>query len=152
MNVGPNARGEFDARAKGKLEVYARWMRLNGESVYGCTQAPDRFKAPEGTLLTHNPAENRLFIHLISYPGSSLVVDFGDEVAFARFLHDGSEIRFARIGSRSENMLYRHGGEDKFNFSLPAVRPDVDIPVVEVVLKRCLQGGDLNSYVKPKSK
>ena len=135
MNVGPNARGEFDMRARRKLDVYARWMRLNGESIYGCTQAPDRFKTPEGTLLTYNPAESRLFIHLMNYPGSALVVDFGAEISFARFLHDGSEIRFGRLNPQAGDGLYRHGGEGKCSFTLPAVKPDVDIPVVEVILK-----------------
>ena len=135
MNVGPNARGEFDARAKAKLDVYAEWMRLNGESVYGCTQAPDRFKVPEGTLLTYDPAGNRLFIHLTNYPGKSLTVDFGDEISFARFLHDGSEVKFSKIQSPPENRLYSHGGEGKFSLSLPAIEPDVVVPVVEVRLK-----------------
>ena len=136
MNVGPNARGELDARAKAKLDVYAEWMRLNGESVYGCTQAPDEFRVPQGTLLTYDPNARKLYIHLISYPGSSLVLDFGERVSFARFLHDGSEIKISQIESRPENMLYRHGGEGKWQLSLPAIRPDVFLPVVEIALKK----------------
>ena len=135
MNVGPNARGEFDARAKTKLDVYADWMRVNGGSVYGCTQAPNRFKAPEGTLLTYDPNAQKLYIHLVSYPGKSLTVAFGDEISFARFLHDGSEIKFSKMQSPPENRLYSHGGEGKWQLSLPAIKPDIVIPVIEVVLK-----------------
>ena len=134
MNVGPNARGEFDDRAKRKLEAYARWTRL-GESVYGCTQAPERFRAPDGTLLTYAPKTHRLFIHLLCYPGKDLVVDFGDEISFARFLHDGSEIKFSQIESCPENKLYRHGGEGLWQLSLPPLQPDVVNPVVEIILK-----------------
>ena len=135
MNVGPNARGEFDARAKTKLDVYADWMRVNGGSVYGCTQAPNRFKVPEGTLLTYDPNAQKLYIHLVSYPGKSLTVAFGDEISFARFLHDGSEIKFSKMQSPPENRLYSHGGEGKWQLSLPAIKPDIVIPVIEVVLK-----------------
>ena len=135
MNVGPNARGEFDARAQEKLAVYSRWMRVNGESIYGCTQAPERFSAPEGTLLTYNPKENRLFIHLVRYPGKDLVVEFGEAISFARFLHDGSEIMFSKIEQGMENRLYRHGGEGMWQLSLPTVKPDIVNPVVEVILR-----------------
>lgn len=136
MNVGPNAKGEFDGRAKEKLDAYARWMRVNGDSIYGCTQAPKHFKVPEGTLLTYNPETGRLFVHLVSYPGKSLVFDFGGEIAFARFLHDGSEIKFSKISQRPENQLYNHGAEGKYCFSLPAIKPDIDNPVIEVILKK----------------
>ena len=44
------------------------WTRLNGRSVYGCTEAPAGFVAPPNTLLTWNPATNRLYVHLLAYP------------------------------------------------------------------------------------
>jgi alpha-L-fucosidase len=29
-----------------RLAAFGRWMAVNGRSIYGCTQAPDAFKAP----------------------------------------------------------------------------------------------------------
>ncbi|MCK7462137.1 MAG: hypothetical protein MZU84_08765 [Sphingobacterium sp.] len=49
-------------------------MRLNGRSVYGCTEAPAGFVAPPNTLLTWNPATNRLYVHLLAYPLDRLVL------------------------------------------------------------------------------
>ena len=69
-------------------------MELNSRSIYGCTEAPERFAAPANTILTYNPTSNRLYIHLLAYPGTRLACPFADEIAYAQFLHDASEIRF----------------------------------------------------------
>ena len=135
MNVGPTARGEFDERALASLGVYARWMQANAESVYGCTEAPARFKAPPDTVLTYNPKTNRLYVHLTAYHGGELQVDFGGEVEYAQFLHDGSELTFVRPDSQTIKRRYRHGGEGKLSIRLPDVKPPVVNPVVEVFLK-----------------
>jgi len=74
MNVGPTSRGCFDSRADKALEVYAKWMKFNRRSIYGCTMAEPCFKTPEGSLLTQSEDEKRLYIHLIDYPYSELIM------------------------------------------------------------------------------
>ncbi len=118
LNVGPTARGEFDARAKDRLEGIGKWMHANGRSIYGCTAAPEGFQTPERTLLTYNPEKNRLYVHLIDYPLGKLAIGFADKIEYAQFLHDGSEIKF-----------------DKGFLSIPVVKPDVEVPVIEIYLK-----------------
>ncbi len=118
LNVGPTARGEFDARAQDRLNGIARWMHFNSRSIYGCTAAPEGFPVPERTLLTYNPEKNRLYVHLIDYPLSRLGIGFANRIEYAQFLHDGSEITF------DEEFLY-----------FPVVKPDVEVPVVEIFLK-----------------
>ena len=133
MNVGPTARGEFDDRATDALAAYGRWMQANGRAIYGCTRAPAEFKAPESTLLTYNPALNRLYVHLLSYPMGRLTVPFGDKVAFAQFLHDGSEIAVRKFsGGHGQNGDYA----ETHAFVLPIVKPRVEIPVIECRLKK----------------
>ena len=118
LNVGPTARGEFDARAKDRLEGMGKWMHANGRSIYGCTAAPEDIPTPERTLLTYNPDKNRLYVHLIDYPLSRLGIEFGDKIEYAQFLHDGSEIKF-----------------DKEFLYTPVLKPDVEVPVIEIFLK-----------------
>ena len=36
LNVGPNARGEFEPKALDRLRGIGQWMRLHGRSIYGC--------------------------------------------------------------------------------------------------------------------
>jgi alpha-L-fucosidase len=127
LNVGPTARGTFDDRAQTSLKAMGDWTKLNGRSVYGCTEAPAGFTAPPNTLLTWNPATNRLYIHLLAYPLDRLgLAGMADKVKYAQFLHDASEIRFS-TGS---------GGEAGTLFlNLPTQKPPVEIPVLEIFLK-----------------
>ena len=137
MNVGPTARGKFDARATSRLNDIGEWMELNSRSIYGCTEAPERFVAPANTILTYNPTANRLYIHLLAYPGTRLACQFADEIAYAQFLHDASEIGVERHGERSEHKqdFYESGCEGTSYLLLPAVKPSVLMPVIEVILK-----------------
>ena len=133
MNVGPTARGQFDARAESRLSDYARWMESNEASIYGCTEAPQEFVAPENTVLTYNPRGRQLFVHLVTYPGSRLDCPFAGRVAYARFLHDGSEIQIEHHVSHQP--FFKSGCEGVSYFKLPVEKPDVINPVIEVVLK-----------------
>jgi len=123
LNVGPTARGNFDQRAQDRLNAIGSWMKFNSRSVYGCTQAPDGFTAPANTVLTYNPKTNRLYMHLLSYPMGKIAVPFGDKIEYAQFLHDGSEIKFSKDGN------------GVWSLTLPILKPDSEIPVVEIYLK-----------------
>ena len=138
MNVGPTARGRFDARAQSRLRAFGEWMELNARSIYGCTEAPARFKAPDGTILTYNPKTHRLYIHLLVYPGARLACSFCNEIAYAQFLHDASEIMMELHGSdfAQKQSFYKSGCEGLSYLKLPAVRPEVRIPVIELILKQ----------------
>ena len=132
MNVGPTARGEFDWRACERLDAFGKWMHYNSRAIYGCTQAPAEFKAPAGTLLTYNPDTNRLYVHLVIYPMGALPFEFSDRVAYAQFLHDGSELFIA-----PPRDIHQQSGEMKMpaTLKLPVLKPAVEIPVVEMYLK-----------------
>jgi len=118
LNVGPTARGEFDYRAKDRLNAMGEWMHFNSRAIYECTEAPEGFKTPANSLLTYNPKTNRLYISLLDYPLSRINADFMDKVEYAQFLHDASEIKF-----------------DEKGFLLPVLKPNTEIPVIEVYLK-----------------
>ena len=131
LNVGPTGRGAFDARAKDRLAAIGRWMKANGRSVYGCGIPPKDVIAPEGTLLTYNAAKRRLYIHLVDYPISSLPIKFSDRVKYAQFLHDASEIK---VKVPLDVSGFPRKDVDP-SLILPVVKPDVEIPVIEVFLK-----------------
>ena len=132
LNVGPTARGEFDYRAMERLEGFAKWMHYNSRSIYGCTQAPAGFTAPNGTVLTYNPKSNVLYVHLINYPTGLLQLDFYGKIEYAQFLHDGSEIFIRKPAS-----MHGQSGDLKpvGGLVLPMLKPNVTIPVVEIFLK-----------------
>ena len=132
LNVGPTARGEFDERAKERLSGIARWMHWNSRSIYGCTEAPDGFAAPNGTVITYNPSRNRIYVHLYDYPLEVLPIEWVDRIEYAQFLHDGSEIKVCAPQKQHSQTGDTHqiGG-----LELPVAKPKVEVPVIEIFLK-----------------
>ena len=137
MNVGPTGRGDFDWRANDRLAAFEKWMRHNSRSIYGCTQAPDEFKAPAHTLLTYNPEKRRLYIHLLAYPMErlNLPAEFADRLDYVQFLHDASRLNVVKASANHS----QNGAENPGGIALPVAKPDQLIPVIECFLK---EGGD----------
>lgn len=134
LNVGPTARGEFDQRAQDALAKMGKWMHFNSRSIYNCTEAPATFKVPANTLLTYNPATKRLYVHLLDYPLQNFTLPgYKGKVKYAQFLHDGSEIKITNP-SGSHRMEDSETNND-LNLSLPVIKPDVEIPVIELILE-----------------
>ncbi len=132
LNVGPTARGAFDQRAQNSLDNMGLWMKFNGRAIYGCTQAPEEFEAPPNTLLTYNEKTNRLYVHLLDYPLQNFVIGgLKGKLKYAQFLHDGSEIRTSKPYGHAFDFKMGH---NDINLSLPVIKPDVKIPVIELIL------------------
>jgi alpha-L-fucosidase len=133
LNVGPTSRGCFDYRAQERLKVMGEWMKFNGRSIYGCTQAPDEFKCPANCLYTYNPTTNCLYLHLLTYPlGEISLEGLAGKVKYAQFLHDGSEILFH---GKEKFGMQEDGSKDNLQLSLPTLKPNTEIPVIELILK-----------------
>ncbi len=136
MNVGPTARGYLDYRAENALKVYADWMKYNSRSIYGCTMAEPEFKAPRGCRLTQSEDGKRLYVHLVEYPVGVVELEgLADKVEYAQFLHDDSELLYVK---KEPNPYFVEAGEearDMLVVILPAVKPNVIVPVIELFLK-----------------
>jgi len=134
LNVGPTGRGEFDYRAIDSLGAMGEWMRRNGRSIYGCTQAPAEFQAPRDCRLTYNPETNRLYVHVFAWPIRHLKLDgLRGKVEYAQLLHDASEVLFPEKGDWHMQQL--GATDDSLILELPVVQPNVEIPVIELFLK-----------------
>jgi len=133
LNVGPTGRGEFDTRALDRLAGIGEWMRRHSRAIYGCTQAPEGFPAPQDCRLTWNPETRRMYLHLFSWPVERVFLDgFAGKVEYAQLLNDASEVRMDRLQE------HRHGeGKDRETLvlRLPVRKPEVTVPVVEMFIK-----------------
>jgi alpha-L-fucosidase len=134
LNVGPTARGTFDDRALERLAAMGDWMRLHNRSIYGCTAAPEEFKKPDNCLLTYNPKTKRLYVHVLVWPTGTLNFDgIAGKVAYAQLLNDASEVKFKDNNGASS--AEKEGAANGITFDLPAVQPNVGVPVLELFLK-----------------
>jgi alpha-L-fucosidase len=138
LNVGPNARGEFEPKAIERLRDIGAWMRLHNRSIYGC--GPSEFTAPADCRFTQrtDSAGTRLYLHLFSWPFRHVhLPGLGDRVAYAQLLNDGSEIRRRVIDPTQAAQNTTMGGleANTLTLDLPVQQPDVLVPVIELFLK-----------------
>ena len=133
LNVGPTARGLFDPRADKALVGMGEWMKYHSRSIYECTQAPAEFDVPEHSILTYNPKTNRLYIHMLDYPITNFrLPGYKGKIKHAQFLHDASEISIsAPYGHHMQGSI---STENDLNLRLPMIKPDFEIPVIELFL------------------
>lgn len=139
LNVGPTGRGEFDERALDRLAGIGEWMKRHSRSIYGCTAAPDGFATPDDCRLTYNPATNRMYVHLFSWPFKNVhLKGFAGKVEYAQLLGDASEIGMkegARASTMAAGALSEGREADTLTLSLPVKKPNAAVPVVELFLK-----------------
>jgi alpha-L-fucosidase len=136
LNVGPTARGLFDQRATDRLIGMGDWMALHSRSIYGCGAAPDGFSQPTDCRYTYNAQTNRLYLHIFAWPFRDIYCPgLGDRVAYAQFLHDGSEVHFGAVGEASWSGMAGYTDQTPLAFQVPILKPDVVVPVIEIFLK-----------------
>jgi alpha-L-fucosidase len=134
LNVGPTGRGELDERALSTLHEIGKWMRHHRAAIYGCGPAP--FTPPPDCRYTLKG--DRLYLHVFSWPFRHLhLPGLAGRVEFARFLHDGSEVRREVIDPGQPAFNVQVGGlpAGTLTLDLPVQKPSVHVPVVELILR-----------------
>lgn len=133
LNVGPTARGTFDYRAQERLNSMGEWMKYNSRAIYGCTQAPEEFKAPENSLLTYNPITKKLYIHLLDWPMEQIILKgYNGKIKYAQLLNDASEVKMSN--KKNTTWMAENTNAGDVILSLPVNKPNVEIPVIELIL------------------
>ncbi|MCX6566078.1 MAG: alpha-L-fucosidase [Candidatus Aminicenantes bacterium] len=135
LNVGPTAEGVFPGPSLDRLAAIGRWMKVNGESIYGTTAGP--FVALSWGRATQKSIDGktRIYLHVFNWPnaGALKVPPFAEEPQAAYFLSaPGKPLAFER---REDGLLIR----------VPGSAPDADDTVI--VLET---GGQAKVYAPPK--
>ena len=133
LNVGPTARGELDPVAQATLAAIGAWTRQHGRAIYGATASEET--PPPDCRFTQRG--DRLYLHIFSWPLRHVHLEgFAGRIAYAQFLHDGSEVRFRDANpeavAQNTDMAEEAGATI---LELPIVRPDVEVPVIELFLR-----------------
>jgi len=87
MNVGPDARGNIPWQSEEILAEVGEWMRLNGESIYGCGYAD--FPKPDFGRYTRSG--NKLYCHILDNTVGP-VPFINIPIVSARLLATGAEL------------------------------------------------------------
>jgi alpha-L-fucosidase len=67
LNVGPTPDGVIPPESVERLGDIGRWMKANGESIYGTSASPVADKLPWGRI-TSKPSERKLYLHVFDWP------------------------------------------------------------------------------------
>lgn len=95
LNVGPTAEGEIPAASVERLAAIGKWMKVNGESIYGTSASP--IPAPPWGRLTTKQGQNgatTLYLHVLNWPkdGKLTVPEIQNKVREARLLATGEKL------------------------------------------------------------
>lgn len=133
LNVGPTGRGDLDPVARRTLAEIGAWTAVHERSFRGAGPAP--FAPPPDARYTLRG--DRLYLHLFAWPMNHVhLPGLRGRIAYAQLLHDASEVRVSEPEPHDP-----HGHMtpdvplDSATLHLPARRPDVAVPVVEIVLE-----------------
>lgn len=136
MNVGPTSRGYIDHRAMERLKAYAEWMKYHSRSIYGCGMAEGLIE-PRDCRYTYNRETNRLYLHIMNWPFKHIhLKGLSGKVKYAQFLHDGSEVKMRDSADTQVHASLSHKTPaGAVTVDLPVVKPAVEVPVIELILK-----------------
>ncbi len=127
LNVGPTAEGEIPAPQVERLKAIGRWMKVNGEAIYGTRGSPYNTALPWGRTTVKTAADGRstLFLHVWDWPADGrLVVPGIDQVpAAARMLAGGAKLQ---TSVTPQGVI----------IAVPTSAPDADVSVIALDFSR----------------
>ncbi|HET8546641.1 MAG TPA: alpha-L-fucosidase [Bryobacteraceae bacterium] len=103
LNVGPTAEGVIPPASQQILRTIGKWLRVNGESIYGTSPSP--FFFPDITWrATVKPG--KLYIHILNWPGTKFRFEgLESRVRRAYFLANKAAVPFTVAGKALEFRL-----------------------------------------------
>ena len=130
LNVGPTAEGVIPQPSQDNLRAVGRWLKVNGESIYGAGSTPfgEELGAPDSTRKDKkgNPAfkaktdwrcttkPGKLYIHLFAWPTGSFELPASKEKVTKAYL----------LADPQKQALTAKQTGQKWSIALPAAAPD----------------------------
>lgn len=75
LNIGPQPDGALPAAALERLDSMGRWLRANGETIYGTQAGP---VSPRSWGVTTRRGD-KIYVHILDWPDEELFVPVRDE-------------------------------------------------------------------------
>ncbi len=131
LNIGPDADGAVPAQSAENLLCVGRWLKQNGDAIYGAAACPDFPYVLNWGRFTYR--DKTLYMHIFEWPRSGEITLYGlkTTVKKAYLLADKAKTPL-EIGQGYET------GRDQYHFrvKLPENQPDA----LDTVVALCLEG------------
>lgn len=119
LNVGPTAEGEFPPACVQRLQDVGKWLRVNGESIYGTSRGP--FPYLSWGVATRTGGT--LYLHVFNWPkNGKLVVPLNNQAKSAKLLADGKSLPVQRM-------------DGKLFIEIPQAAPDAAASVIALEIE-----------------
>jgi alpha-L-fucosidase len=150
LNVGPTAEGEIPAPEVERLQAIGKWLKTNGQAIYG-TQASPFASVPDwgrATEKTNADGTVTLFLHIWKWPadGKIEIPEFVDTLVKLPVLPNSVHLlaSAAKVNSRIVG--------NSMQLSLPGTAPDPDVSVVSLEFLAPVEPGVANPMTQPSGK
>ena len=128
LNIGPKADGTIPAASVERLKTVGKWMRVNGEAIYGTSASP--CKLPEWGRITSKTQDGNttLYLHVFHWPADNkLILPVLGKVASCAVL------------GRPEQAATAVAGDDSITLQLSGQAPDPDCSVIRLVFDGAIE-------------
>ena len=125
LNVGPTAEGEFPSESVNILAEIGKWMKVNGEAVYGTKASPWGLFPWGRCTIKDTKNGTTLYFSVFEWPanGNLIIPGFKNSVVSARILTDGTKVKTMNSKDGALTIL------------LPASAPDQAATVIKVEVR-----------------
>lgn len=115
LNVGPTSQGLFPPESVERLQEIDKWMKLNGEAIYGTIASP--FKKLDWGRCTQKMIDGnaRLYLHVFNWPQDGKLIVPGI---------NNTPIRAYLLADKNKSSLCYRRNEDAIIINVPTISPN----------------------------
>lgn len=109
LNVGPTAEGVIPQESIDRLLAMGEWLKVNGESIYGCSAGP--IQGMENIRTTQKG--NVIYMHILEAPlDGKIVLPWTKRSATATMLATGQDVSFGMANEKLTMMLPKNNMDE----------------------------------------